>query len=166
MRFDYFNEAELEQMHGATVEILTRIGISTSSDRFKGLLLDNGCKEQGDRILFTEEVIEKALKTVPSNFNLYGRNGCDLVIEMGKQKAYTQTCVGTPSVIDLETEEKRDATLKDLDDFAKLADALENIHLISPVFPRDVPQEIIVTSETAAILRNSSTTAYMCRIIT
>ena len=66
MRFDYFNEAELEQMHGATVEILTRIGISTSSDRFKGLLLDNGCKEQGDRILFTEEVIEKALKTVPS----------------------------------------------------------------------------------------------------
>lgn len=162
MHFEFFSEAELERMHGATVEILTKIGISTLSDRLKGLLLDNGCKEQGGRILFTEEVIEKALKTVPSHFNLYGRNGCDLVIEMGKQKAYAQTCVGAPSVIDLETGEKRDATLKDLEDFAKLSDALENIHLISPVFPRDVPQEIIVTSETAATLRYSSKPQRIC----
>lgn len=162
MRFDYFDDAELEQMHEATVELLKRVGISTSSDRLRGLFLDNGCKEKGERILFTEDVIDKGLKTVPSAFNIYGRNGCDLVIEMGKQKGYAQTCVGAPSVIDLETEEKRDASLKDLEDFAKLSDALENTHLISPVFPRDVPQEIIVTAETAATLRNSSKPQRIC----
>jgi trimethylamine--corrinoid protein Co-methyltransferase len=149
-------------MHEASVDILQRIGIATSSDRLKGLLLDNGCKEKGERILFTEEIIDKALKTVPENFNIYGRNGCDLVIEMGKQKAYAQTCVGTPSIIDLKTEEKRDACLEDLEDFARLADALGNTHLISPVFPRDVPQEIIVTSETAATIRNSSKPQRIC----
>jgi trimethylamine--corrinoid protein Co-methyltransferase len=162
MRFDYFDDAELERMHEASVDILQRIGIATSSDRLKGLLLDNGCKEKGERILFTEEIIDKALKTVPENFNIYGRNGCDLVIEMGKQKAYAQTCVGTPSIIDLKTEEKRDACLEDLEDFARLADALGNTHLISPVFPRDVPQEIIVTSETAATIRNSSKPQRIC----
>lgn len=162
MRFDYFSDAELEQMHEATIEILKKIGISTTSKRFKELLLDNGCKEKGDRIVFTEDVIDKALKTVPAEFNIYGRNGCDLVIEMGKRKAYTQTCVGTPSIIDLDTEEKRDASLKDLEAFAKLADALDNIHIISPIFPRDVPQEIIVTAETAAIVRNSSKPQRIC----
>ncbi len=162
MRFEYFNDAELEQMHGATVELLKRVGINTTSDRLKTILLDNGCKEKGDRIVFTEEIIEKALKSAPSEFNIYGRDGCDVVIEMGKKKAYAQTCVGTPSVVDLETEEKRDAKLSDLEDFAKIADALENTHLISPVFPRDVPQEIIVTAETAATLRNSSKPQRIC----
>ena len=102
MRFDLFSEEELMQVHEATLEILGTIGIHTSSSRFKKLLLENGCKEEGDRILLPKEVIEKGLKTVPSAFNIYNRNG-QCALEMGKQKAYTHTCVGTPSIMDIET---------------------------------------------------------------
>ncbi|MGB9791586.1 MAG: trimethylamine methyltransferase family protein [Thermacetogeniaceae bacterium] len=162
MKFEYFNDVELEKMHEATVEILKRIGISTTSTRLKELLLDNGCKEKGERIVFPEDVIDKALKTVPPKFNIYGRNGCDLVIEMGERKAYAEVVVGPPSIIDLDNCERRDVSIKDVGDFAKLADALENIHIVSPIFPRDVPQELIVTMETVAILRNTSKPQRIC----
>jgi trimethylamine--corrinoid protein Co-methyltransferase len=161
MKFDYLSEEELTRVHEASVEILKTIGISTSSKRFKQLLLDNGCMESGSRILFSQDAIEKGLKTAPSSFNLYGRDGSP-VLEMGKGNAYAQICVGAPSIIDLETGEKRDVGIKDVEDTTKLADALDYIDLVSPCFPRDIPQEGIVTAETAAMLRNSRKPQRIC----
>ncbi|EHQ90593.1 trimethylamine--corrinoid methyltransferase [Desulfosporosinus youngiae] len=161
MRSDYFSEEELIQVHEASLELLKRTGIHTISERFKKVLLDNGCQEENDRILFTQDVIEKALKTVPKQFKIYGRDP-RYVVEMGSRQAYAQTCVGTPSIMDLDTGKKRDCLLKDLEDFCRLADALENIDLISPVFPRDVPQEGIVTIETITMLRNSTKPLRIC----
>lgn len=143
------------------MEILKTIGIHTTSERFKELLLSNGCKESGERILFTDDVIEKGLSTPPRNFNIYGRDE-KYVVEFGKNKSYAQTCVGTPSIMDLETNQKRDCLLKDLADYSRLTDALEFIDIISPVFPRDVPQEVIVTVETATMLRNTSKPLRIC----
>lgn len=161
MKFELLAEAELIQVHEASLKVLETIGIHTTSERFKKLLMDNGCKEQNGRILFTQEVIDKALKTVPQEFKLHGRNNLP-VLEIGKKKAYCQTCVGTPSMMDLETGEKRDATVKDLIDYTRLADSLEFINIISPIFPRDVPQEIILTFETATLLRNTSKPLSIC----
>jgi len=161
MRFDLFSDEELLKVHDATLEILETIGIHTSSARLQKLLLDNGCQVVKERILFPRAVIEKAMKTVPAAFNIYDRNG-RLAMEMGKRKAYVHTCVGTPSIMDLETGERRDCYLKDLEEFAKVTDALEFIDVISPVFPRDVPQEVIVTVETAAMLRNTVKPLRIC----
>lgn len=161
MKFDLFSEEELMQVHEATLEILGTIGIHTASSRFKKLLLDHGCQEDGERILFPKEVIERGLKTVPAEFIVYDRNG-QCALEMGKRKAYTHTCVGTPSIMDIETGEKRDCYLKDLADFSRLTDALEFIDVISPVFPRDVSQDVIVTVETATMLRNTVKPLRIC----
>ncbi len=161
MRFDYFSDNELNQVHEATLEILKTIGIHTASERFKNLLLSNGCQEKGDRILFTQEVIDRGMSTPPRSFNIYGRDEKN-VVEFGKNKAYAQTCVGTPSIMDLETNKKRDCMVQDLADFCRLADGLEFIHLVSPVFPRDVSQEVIVTVETATMLRNSTKPLRIC----
>lgn len=161
MRFDYYSEAQLLQVHEASLDLLKKVGISTSSERFRTLLLDHGCIEKGKRILFTQDVIDKGMKTVPAVFNLYGRNDLHR-LEIGSKKAYCQTLVGAPSVIDLESGERRDALLKDLEDITRLADALDNVNIISPLFPRDVPQEIILTVETATCLRNTSKPLSIC----
>ncbi len=161
LRFEFLSEAEVKQVHQATLAILNQIGIHTTSPRLKKLLVNNGCKEQGDRIVFPPEVVEKALSTAPKTFKVYGRDDSHM-LEFGKNKAYAQTCVGTPSIMDLDSGEKRDVTLKDLEDYVKLADALEYIHVISPIFPRDVPQEIIVSAETVAMLRNTTKPLRIC----
>ncbi|MDR3599078.1 MAG: trimethylamine methyltransferase family protein [Desulfosporosinus sp.] len=161
MKFDYYSEAQLLQVHEASLDLLKKVGISTSSKRFQTLLLDHGCIEKGKRILFTQDVIDKAMKTVPAVFNLHGRNDLHR-LEIGSKKAYCQTLVGAPSVIDIESGERRDALLKDLEDITRLADALDNVDIISPLFPRDVPQEIILTVETATCLRNTSKPLSIC----
>jgi len=161
MRFDYFSDKELMQVHEASLDIMKQVGISTQSQRFREILLDHGCHEKGNRIVFTQDVIDKGMKTVPSCFQLFGRRE-GYVLDIGKKKAYCQTLVGAPSVIDLESGKRRDALLKDLEDITRLADALENVNIISPLFPRDVPQEIILTMETATLLRSSSKPFSIC----
>ncbi|WP_088227274.1 trimethylamine methyltransferase family protein [Desulfosporosinus sp. FKB] len=161
MRFDYYSEEQLLKVHEASLDLLKKVGISTSSERFRALLLDNGCIEKSKRILFTQDVIDKGLKTVPAVFKLCGRNDLHQ-LEIGQKKAYCQTLVGAPSVIDLESGERRDALVKDLEDTTRLADALDNIDIISPLFPRDVPQEIILTIETATCLRSTSKPLSIC----
>ncbi|MDD2497187.1 MAG: trimethylamine methyltransferase family protein [Desulfitobacteriaceae bacterium] len=158
---NFFSEEELLKVHEASLDILKKIGIGTKSDRLKTLLLDHGCHTQGERILFTQDVIDQGMKTAPACFNLYGRSNRP-ALEIGKKKAYAQTLVGAPSVVDLDSGERRDAVLKDLADNTRLADALDYINIISPLFPRDVPQEIILTVETATLLRNSTKPFSIC----
>ena len=158
---NFFSEEELLKVHEASLDILKKIGIGTKSDRLKTLLLDHGCHAQGERILFTQDVIDQGMKTAPACFNLYGRSNRP-ALEIGKKKAYAQTLVGAPSVIDLDSGERRDAVLEDLADITRLADALDYINIISPLFPRDVPQEIILTVETATLLRNSTKPFSIC----
>lgn len=161
MKFDLFSDEQLRQVNEASMDILISIGIHTKSKRLKDLLLEHGCQEKNDRVVFSRNIIDKALKTVPSEFKIYGRSA-EHVVEMGSKKAYSQTCVGTPSIIDIETGEKRDVQLKDLEDFVRLSDALEYINIISPIFPRDVPQEVIVSVETATMLRNTTKPLRIC----
>jgi len=161
MRFDYYSQEQLLQVHEASLDILKKVGITTRSERFRTLLLDHGCREEGNRILFTQDVIDKGMKTVPSVFNLHGRNDLHL-LEIGKKKAYCQTLVGAPSVVDLESGVRRDALVQDLADMTRLADALDNVNIISPLFPRDVPQEIILTMETATCLKSTSKPLSIC----
>jgi trimethylamine--corrinoid protein Co-methyltransferase len=161
VKFELVSEAELNKMREATLNILNNIGIATTSDKFRSFLLDNGCKEKNGRIVFPQPVIDKALKTVPQEWTVTGRGG-EHVVEMGKNKANAQVCIGMPSMMDLDTGERRDATLKDLEDFTRLADALDHINVAAPIFPKDVPQESLVTLETATLLRNSTKPFRLC----
>lgn len=161
MRFDYFSDEQLAEVHEASLDILKKVGISTQSKRFRDILLDHGCQEKGNRVVFTQDIIDKGMKTVPTCFQLYGRRD-GYVLDIGKKKAYCQTLVGAPSVIDLESGLRRDAVLKDLEDITRLADALDHVNIISPLFPRDVPQEVILTMETATLLRSSSKPFSIC----
>ncbi|AFV12931.1 trimethylamine methyltransferase [Thermacetogenium phaeum DSM 12270] len=161
MKFEILPEEELMKVHEASVEILKNTGIRTTSPKFRSLLLDNGCKEKKDRITFTDDVIEKALKSVPGPWEITSRNG-EHVLELCRNRAYGQVCVGMPAVIDLETGQRRDALLKDLQDFTRLADALEFINVVSPLYPRDVSQKAIVTIEAATLLRNTTKPIRLC----
>jgi trimethylamine--corrinoid protein Co-methyltransferase len=161
MKLDLVPEAEIMQLHEATMNLLNNIGIATTSDKLRNFLLDNGCKEKNGRVIFPQVVIDKALKTVPRTWEMSGRDGKQ-VIEMGRNKAYGQVCIGMPSMMDLDTGLRRDTLLKDLNDFTRLTDALDYISITAPVYPRDVPQESIVTLETACLLRNSTKPFKLC----
>ena len=81
MKFELVSESELKQMQDATLHLLSEVGITTTSEKFIKVLLDNGCKEENGRIFFPIPLIEKALSTVPEKWSITGRGGDRVVVQ-------------------------------------------------------------------------------------
>jgi trimethylamine--corrinoid protein Co-methyltransferase len=161
MHFNFFSDEELTGTYQASIDILKRVGIRTDSGRFKMLLSDHGCKVDKDVVRFTDGAIEKGLQTVPAEFSLYGRNDHNRV-RFGQGQIHTQTLVGAPAVIDLESGRKRDCTLQDVADIAQLSDALPFIDIVSPAFPVDVPPDVVGLAQLKTLLHCSSKPLRLC----
>ena len=151
MNLNFFSEKDLARTYQAGIDILKQVGIRTDSDRFKTLLSDHGCKVDNDVVKFTDGVIEKGLQTVPEKFTLYGRNNHNRV-RFGQGDIHTQTLVGAPAVIDLSSGRKRDCTLQDVADIARLSDALPFMDIVSPAFPLDVPPDVVGLAQLRTLL--------------
>lgn len=152
MNFNFFSDDDLTRIHQASFDILKQTGIRTGSNLFKTLLSDHGCKVEKDFVKFTDDVIQKGLRTLPRTFTLFGRNDSHKV-QFGKGRVYSQTTVGTPAVIDLESGQKRDCTVTDAIEATRLADALPDIDIVSPVFPIDISPETVNLTQLTTLLR-------------
>jgi trimethylamine---corrinoid protein Co-methyltransferase len=155
MEFRFFSDKELADVEGASFDILETIGIRTSSERLKTILGDAGCRIDNDTIRFPLDVIERHIQKCPQTVTIHGRDHSSRVV-IGGEAVYTQTCVGTPSVLDLESGQKRPCQLADVTALARLADGLPAIDIISPAFPLDVPDECVVTSQVVALLKGTA----------
>ena len=82
-------------------------------------------------VRFTDTVIEKGLRTVPDTFYFTWtrRSSCGPI---RTRAGISQTCVGLPAVIDLESGQKRDCTLQDVADVTRLA--YIEVSPISPLY--------------------------------
>lgn len=86
-------------------------------------------------------MVEEALASAPSRVVLYGREDKhDLVLE--EKRTHMGTGGSVLDILDLESGEKRKASLADMQDLARLVDALDNIHFFMlPIFPQEVDTE-------------------------
>jgi trimethylamine--corrinoid protein Co-methyltransferase len=154
------NSDELYEIHLATLEILERVGVKVSEQKALRMLEEAGAlvsiKEKIARI--PEYLVKEALKKAPSGFTLFGRNP-NYKLRLENKRVYFSMEGTSVYVLDLETGERRNSTLKDLECFFKLADALRNIHHASiTVKPRDVPDAVAHVYELLAGFRNTTKT--------
>jgi trimethylamine--corrinoid protein Co-methyltransferase len=134
-RFQIFDEDDLYRLHLATLKVLETTGVGVYEDHCLRLLKDAGATvDEKKRISkIPEFLIKEALGSVPSRFNLYARNPKHNMNVGGKTVYFGAGGPNVPNVLDLDIGERRKPTNKDLVDFARLADALENIHHYGPV---------------------------------
>lgn len=161
MLFDYLNEEQVKAIHESTLEILETIGIGTTSERFMKACSQVGLKVENNTVYFPRDLVEKAIQTAPSQFSLYGRDGSHEV-KLGSGQVYAQTCIGSPFILDIETGKRRPVVYKDLEDFIRVCDGLEDIDIISAIFPKDVPEHAAVTAEVVAQVKNTSKPLHIC----
>lgn len=150
----FLEHNEIQKIHEATLRIMETIGISTQSQKLKKMLLDYGCNVENDRVKFPAEIVENLLKKTPSKFLLYGRDG-QTVLELGKKKAYTQSCSGTAYVMDLNSAERRPYLLQDAVEMTRLADRLPNIDIVACGMPKDIVPHAYMTIEIATLIQNT-----------
>ena len=129
-------------IHQSTLELLSRVGVKILEEQSLQVLAESGAEvDYDDRIAkIPQRLVDEAIKKAPRSFVLYGRGAKYSTRFEDKNNRVYFHMSGTPGkLLDLETGRSRPATVRDLDGFFRLADALENIdHSRVAVLPTDV----------------------------
>lgn len=162
MKYQFLSQSDIEQIHEATLEVLETIGIRSASQRFLDKCAELGLNVKDNTVYFPRDIVNEAYKKAPSSFTLYSRDGKHDAEIGGEGKVYSQTCIGSPFINDIETGKRKLVTYKDLCDHVRVCDALNDIDIISAIFPKDVPDVAAVSYETAAQVKNTSKPIHIC----
>ena len=158
LSLNVFTDAELEDIHLATLEVLERTGVFVEDDEALDIFKDGGCRvDRETRIVrIPPHMVEDAIRSAPSRYVLYGRDPKnDFVMEPGRV-AFTNFSEGI-RVIDVETGEYRDSTKQDIADSARLNDYLSEFdtHEIA-VGAKDVPPKTAAVHNSEIQLLNTT----------
>ena len=147
---------EVCRIHRASLRVLEETGIRVRHSAAKDLYRKANARVQDDRVTFPEKTIEAALELVPHQVLLAGRDPAqDLLLE--GTRVYAGTGGSPAAVVDLGASRPRPATVRDIRDLARLADALEWCDfVVAPLTPTDVPDTDVPVNRFYACLSQSS----------
>ncbi len=149
------SEADLHQIQDASLRLLERVGVKIEHAQALHLLRANGARVEGERAFIPERLVARALDSAPAKFTLYARDPRKHIY-LGEGNIHFTNGFGATWVLDLETHQVREATLADLAQHTRLADALERVdYILFSVVPQDVPPRLLDVECTATVLQNT-----------
>lgn len=150
------SDEQVREIHNATLHIFAQIGVDMQNERGRELLLAAGAWESEGRLKIPERLVAEALAKAPPRIPMFNRLGqLTMPLELGK--VYFGTGSDTIFTFDLETGERRNPVAQDVEDIARLADALDNIDFVMSMgVPVDVPVEDAYVHEFVRMLRGST----------
>ncbi|MEM8498016.1 MAG: trimethylamine methyltransferase family protein [Pseudomonadota bacterium] len=136
---DLMTPAQLEKMHDATMRILENKGIEFRDDESAELWRAAGATVNGHHIRIPRELLMQLISTVPSSYTMHARNP-ERTVKLGDGHTCFVPAYGSPMIIDMDGK-RRNATLEDFNNFAKLAYMAPAMHMTGGVLvePMDVP---------------------------
>jgi trimethylamine--corrinoid protein Co-methyltransferase len=141
-RFSILTRTQVEKIHETSLRILEQIGLDFGYPPALEVLKKAGAKVDGQRVFFSPGLVEEQIKKAPAEFTIYARNP-EYNVSIGGRNTVFAPGYGAPFVTDLEYG-RRQATLKDFENFVKLTAASTTQDLLSGtvVEPIDIPHEI------------------------
>ncbi len=137
--YKVLSEKEISRIHEASVRVLENVGFEMHYQPALELFEDNGAQVDYDlrRVYLPRDLVSRCIKQAPSEFVFYGREpGKDIIV--GGKRVHFGTGGLALYVLDLDRQ-KRQGTLKDIAELARLADQLEYLDFfIIPVYPHDI----------------------------
>ena len=131
----------LDTIHNNSLELLRSTGIKFPSDKALGIFKKHGFRTDGEMVFFEEKDIRQAIAAVPSSFTISARNPAKS-IRVGDNNFVLAPGYGPPFIIE-PSGEKREATLRDVQNFCKMVQTSKYLDFNSSmvVQPGDVPQD-------------------------
>lgn len=129
VQFKVLNEGQCREIVHAAFRVLERTGCNVHHEGAQKLLQDAGCRIDGIRVNIPTYLLEKAIRTAPSQITIYDREGnpaLHLGAKNGK-KSYFVAGLENQYRIDLETGEKRLTTKQDAAEAGLVIEALPNV---------------------------------------
>jgi trimethylamine--corrinoid protein Co-methyltransferase len=160
-----FSDDQVESMHAAALGILERQGMRVLSPRGRAVLAAGGASvdEASQMVRLDPALVAGAVAAVPAESDLIAGNP-QRSCRVGGPHVVFAPVAGPPSVSDL-ARGKRTGTLADFEDFVRLAQAFDVIHVLGQMTePQDVPVQVRHLATTLAQLTLGDKVPYFyCR---
>jgi len=151
-------DEEIERIHLSTLDLLENVGLYSDSKRILDIFSSGGAQVDYNKqtIRIPRDIIKQSLRKAPKQVKFYGRSSkYDLIVE-GQEAHFGIGGTPVPNVSDLETRDIRRSVKKDVEDAARLGDALPNMSfLMTTAAALDVPPELEYEHEWDALISNS-----------
>jgi trimethylamine--corrinoid protein Co-methyltransferase len=149
------SDEQVRELHYATLEILGQTGVMVDDPQGRELLLEAGAWESNGRIKIPENLVTNAIDKAPSRIPMHNRLG-DLTMPLELGKVFFGPGSDTTFTLDVETGERRRTVAQDVEDIARLGDALDNIDFIMSMGnPSDVPADDLYVHSFIRMIRGS-----------
>jgi trimethylamine--corrinoid protein Co-methyltransferase len=151
------SDSQLQTLHEATLEILERTGIRILDEQAVEIFKKGDCEViDGNRVHIPSWRVEWALNLTPKQIILYDQTG-EPAIRLGGRRTYFGPGSDLLRIIDHRDDVYRQATLKDVQEFTILMDALPNYDFaMSGFIPMDVPTHKVEVLQMQAMLENTN----------
>jgi len=126
---EIFTKDQLYLIHSASLRVLQETGVAVYEEEARQLLLNAGCSASGRVIRIPEHLVSEALRSAPKSITLSGR-GKEKILKLEDRRVHFGLGSNTTNVLDLKTGERRSARKRDIEEAARLADALLNIDFV------------------------------------
>jgi trimethylamine--corrinoid protein Co-methyltransferase len=140
-RLELFTRTQLQDIHNATLELLQRTGVVFKHPEALQVFEGAGAfvDKKKQKVFIPGHLVKEAIGRAPSRFTWYARNPGKSIRFEDDRIHFGPVC--TPAfVYDLETRQRRYATLKDFQNIVKLMDYLKRVDDgYGVVHIRDVP---------------------------
>jgi len=124
----FLDENLIERILSEAREILCKLGITIHNKEILSLLADHGAKIDLDKshVLFNQEMIDRALKSAPSSFQLFDVPG-NQTHDFSGSNVYFTPASSSLNILDCETGEVRRPDTTDYIAYTKVVSGLQNI---------------------------------------
>ncbi|MCP9481117.1 trimethylamine methyltransferase family protein [Shimia sp. CNT1-13L.2] len=153
-QYKALTDAELAMIDDTAMRILEEIGLKGATQTcIDTICAAGGSLTEDGRLLMPEPMVRAVLKIAGRGFKLYGQQAQHDIDPSGS-RIHFGTSGAAVHIVDSETSEIRDSTLRDLYDMARLANALPNLHMFQrTVVARDItdPREMDINTAYACL---------------
>ncbi len=153
--WEVLSEKEIEVINEASLDILEKTGLLIDSEPVREILSNGGAVCNDQRVRFPRKLVEDCISKNSPTIQMTDREGKDVYL-IGDGTVRFAGGHNAVFVMNGDKGERRNSVLKDVEDFARLCEQLEDIDMVGvPLNPGNVPSKTMLVHAVAGILRNS-----------
>jgi trimethylamine--corrinoid protein Co-methyltransferase len=154
-KYRLLDEAQIQKIHTAVLQTLETVGVRIMHEDARNLLKRAGCRVEDNIAQIPAQLVESAIKSAPSSVTMYNRLG-EVAMRLEGRNIHYGLGTDLITTFDLESGEKRNSVLKDVQRAARVADYCKEIDFIASfALPSDVATNTMYIECVKAELENS-----------
>lgn len=161
-KFMPLTNSEIHQIYSTALGLLEKIGMAEATPEITELALAAGCRlDDLGRLRLPRALVEDTIANAAREYTIHGRDPKH-DLQIGKDRVHFSTCGEAVQTLDLGTREYRPSSLRDVYDFARLADRMEHIHMFAQtVISNELSDDVLLHDVNVAYALLSATNKHV-----